>query len=296
MLSPASTPGPSRTPSSVALNILAPPPPLYSQSQQPIILSPTAETTSFSGDHFQQTPIPPTRAKRWATSISANLDWILYLIIGLFIGIPLFYTIGYAMPLHLCTTALCYFAALTLPASWRRFLHPVLVSALLTVVIIYIFGLTKGQTIFTTLKYFKPGLKYLELWEHTTDRDRGLLPGAGDIFSSALDASIVSLALPMYQYRRELKTHFAAIVIPNIAVAVGSLFAYPVVCFAIGISATRSLAFAARSLTLALALPATDNLGGDVSTVSALAIMSGIVGALIGERMLRWMRIPDGEY
>ncbi|CRK36027.1 hypothetical protein BN1708_006885, partial [Verticillium longisporum] len=100
----------------------------------------------------------------------------------------------------------------------------------------------------------------------------------------------------MYQYRRELRAHFLAIVLPNLVLAVASLFCYPVVCFAVGIEARRALAFASRSLTLALAIPATENLGGDVNAVAALAIFSGIAGVLIGERMLRWMRIPEDDY
>ena len=83
--------------------------------------------------------------------------------------------------------------------------------------------------------------------------------------------------------------------IPNVSVSIGSLFGYPAVCYAIGISAERSLAFAARSLTLALATPAVENLKGDVNTIAALAIMSGILGALIGTQMLDWMRIPEGQ-
>lgn len=98
----------------------------------------------------------------------------------------------------------------------------------------------------------------------------------------------------MYQFRRELRMHFFAIVLPNVAISIGSLFAYPYICFVTGISAERSLAFAARSLTLALAIPAVANLGGDSNTVAALAITSGIVGVLIGQRMLALLKIPDG--
>lgn len=105
----------------------------------------------------------------------------------------------------------------------------------------------------------------------------------------------------MFAYRQELRRHFFAIVIPNVTISIGSLFGYPALCkflpplppfqhknfqhkkslqnrsmemginkkpgYAIGISSTRSLAFAGRSLTLALATPATKNLGGDVNTV-----------------------------
>jgi putative effector of murein hydrolase len=139
---------------------------------------------------------------------------------------------------------------------------------------------------------YKTGTRYLQLWR----REIWLkAPGAGDIFGSVLDAGIVALALPMFQYRKELKQHFFAIVIPNVAVSIGSLFGYPALCYAIGISLQRSLSFAARSLTLALATPAVSNIGGDVNTVATLCIMSGILGVLIGPRMLQWLRIPDGS-
>jgi putative effector of murein hydrolase len=79
-------------------------------------------------------------------------------------------------------------------------------------------------------------------------------------------------------------------------VAIGSLFGYPPICHAIGISAKRALAFPVRSLTLALATPAAKNLAGDANTASALAIMSGILGALVGSQLLDRLRIPDGEW
>lgn len=239
-----------------------------------------------------QTPLPLTRPQRWAFFINSNFDRIAYTFLFLFIGLPIYYATGYAMVAHLTFNILAYFAALSLPPKWKQFLHPVLVSSAITILGIWIFGLIRGDNLRDTLGIYKTGTNYLSLWHGT----KGLpLPGAGDIFSSVLDAAIVSLALPMYTYRGELKRHFIAIVIPNVAISIGSLFGYPALCYAIGISSQRSLAFAARSLTLALATPAVQNLGGDVSAVAALAIMSGILGVLIGPRMLHWMRIPEGE-
>jgi putative effector of murein hydrolase len=212
-----------------------------------------------------------------------------YAILFLFIGLPIYYTTGYAMPAHLTLNILAYFLALSLPPKWKQFLHPVLVSSAITVLGIWILGLIKGSSLSQVLDEYKTGTNYLSLWHGAHG-----LPGAGDIFSSVLDASIVALALPMYNYRLELQRHFFAIVIPNVTISIASLFGYPALCYAIGISSTRSLAFAARSLTLALATPATRNLGGDLNTVAALAIMSGILGVLIGPRILRWLRIPEG--
>lgn len=254
-----------------------------------------------------RTPTPPPResptlitraprADRWAEWASGHIDTVFYLAVMVAVGVPVYYSTGYAMPLQLCINILAFFAAMSLPASWRQILHPVIVSAFSSLLIIWLLGRIRGDSLATTLGLYKPGYTYIKLWANAAAHPRlHMMPGAGDILSSFLDASIVALALPMFQYRFELKTHFSAIVVPNIVLSIASLFAYPVVCHAIGISATRSLAFTSRSLTLALATPAVKNLGGDLNTIAAITILSGVFGVLIGQRMLRLLRIPDGK-
>jgi putative effector of murein hydrolase len=250
-----------------------------------------AQSHHVSRSQILQTPLPLTRPQRWAAFINVNFDRLTYLMLFVFIGLPIYYSTGYAMPAQLTFNILAYFVALSLPARWRQFLHPVLVSSGITVLGVWILGLIRGSSLDTTLSSYKTGTNYIDLWQGNKYLK---MPGAGDILVSALDASIVALALPMFSYRHELKRHFFAIVIPNITISIGSLFGYPALCYAIGISSQRSLAFAARSLTLALATPAVKNLGGDANTIAALAIMSGILGALIGSRVLDWLKIPEG--
>lgn len=84
--------------------------------------------------------------------------------------------------------------------------------------------------------------------------------------------------------------------VSNTVLSAVSLFAYPVVSYHIGIASERSLAIAGRSVTLAFGIPAITNLGGDLHTVAALAIMSGIFGAILGPPMLKLLRIPQGTY
>lgn len=242
--------------------------------------------------NVRQAPLPSTRSQRWAAFGSSNFDTITYAVLFLFVGLPIYYSTVYAMPAQLTFNILAYFAALALPARWRQFLHPVLVSSAITVLAIWILGLVRGDGLDEVLAAYKTNTKYLQLWKG----EKGLAaPGAGDIFGSILDASIVALALPMFQHRKELKQHFFAIVIPNVVISIVSLFGYPALCYAIGISSQRSLAFAARSLTLALAIPAVSNINGDLNTVAALCIMSGILGVLIGPHILEWLRIPEGN-
>jgi putative effector of murein hydrolase len=90
-------------------------------------------------------------------------------------------------------------------------------------------------------------------------------------------------------------TQFFPIVIPTISIAILSLFGYPIICRTIGISPSRALSFPSRSLTLALATPATQNLGGDLSLVAVLCILSGIMGVVIGPQLLDLLRIPQGK-
>ncbi|KAM3082017.1 hypothetical protein ACMFMG_004475 [Clarireedia jacksonii] len=241
----------------------------------------------------QQSPPPFTRSQVWAAIINRNLDIVTYAIIFLLVGIPVYYTTGYAMPVQLTFNVLAYFAAQSLPVRWKQFLHPVLLSSGITIIGIWILGLIRGDTIEEILGAYKTYTTYIDLWHGENNLP---MPGAGDIFGSVLDAAIVSLALPMFQYRKELKSHFIPITIPSVFLAVASLFGYPALCHSIGISAPISLSFSVRSLTLALATPAASNLGGNLNAAAALAIMSGIMGVLIGQRLLRLLRIRPDDY
>ncbi|KAH6654739.1 LrgB-like family-domain-containing protein [Truncatella angustata] len=286
------------SPATSSLNLTIPSPAAASQTTSQIrlhdpepVTPPEANGNGERSELPPQAPPPPSRAQNWALVIVRHLDVLTYSFLFMFVGIPAYYAAGYGMPTHLSIGVLTYFGAIALPAAWRRYLHPVLVSSFATVLIIWVLGLAISRDLTTTLTEYRTGVKYLQLWNGSHE-----LPGAGDILSSVLDASIVALALPMYQYRRELRQHFFAIVTPNILVSIASLFAYPYICYTIGITAERSLAFAARSLTLALATPAVVNLGGDTYTVAAIAIASGIVGVLAGQQILGWLKIPEDDY
>ena len=121
-------------------------------------------------------------------------------------------------------------------------------------------------------------------------------PGAGDLLGSLLDVSIVALALPMIKYRNELKRHITIILLPLLPLVGLSMFGYPAFCKYILKDPHHSLAFTARSLTLALATPTSQNLDGDASLVAVLCIMSGILGVLFGPTLLHWLKIPEDDY
>lgn len=235
---------------------------------------------------------PLTRPQRWTAFISVNFDMLTYVSLFIFVGIPIYYGAGYAMPAQLTLNIIFFFAALRLPPRYKTYLHPVLVSSAFTILGIWVLALIRRDTLDDGLEAYTTNNKYTQLWDNV----KGLQPpGAGDIFGSVLDVSIVALGLPMFRYRNELKARFMTIIIPNVVISIGSLFAYPIFCATIGISGPRSLAFASRSLTLALATPATTNLGGDLYTIAPLCIFSGIAGVIVGPIGLDLLKIPKGE-
>lgn len=257
--------------------------------------SETLSTSTPSQPTPRQDPLPPTRPQRWATFVNTHLDTLTYTFLFLFICLPIYYSTSYTMPAHLTLSILTYFLALSLPATYKQIIHPVLLSSSLTILLIWILALSKRSTLHAALQTYSTKTRYTQLFS-ADGPPHHPPPGAGDILSSVLDVSIVALALPMFHHRQELKRHFPSIILPNILIATASLFGYPPLCHALGISPARSLSFASRSLTLALATPATQNLGGDLQLVAVLCIMSGVMGVLVGPALLKWMRIPEDDY
>lgn len=257
---------------------------MYSQQQQ-------IREQQFEDSRFFKTE----EVEQAAAFVVSKFDWIIYSIIGV-AGIVLYYTINYSMPLHLSIVVLTFYSTAYLPKKYKAILHPIPVCGGLTILFIYLFSSIHSETVQESLKTFKTGRNYLKLFEQGDNI--GELPGAGDILSSLLDVSIVALALPMYNYRTDLKRHLFVLIIPTIVAGVLSFFIYPPLCYAIGISSTRSLAFIARSATLALALPITDAVGGSNSLISVVAILSGIFGVLFGQPFLgrKGLRVREDDY
>lgn len=186
--------------------ISAPSPSQNPSSIRGTVGPPTGQRGSLSyiGRTLRQDPLPLTREERWSALLAANLDIMIYTAIFVFIGIPVYGIVDYAMPIQLSLNVLAYFAALALPIKYKRFLHPVLGSSATAILGIWILALCRRESLHLGLNSYSTKSSYIPLLNGTKDLPR---PGAGDFLGSVLDVSIVALALPMFQYRSELKRH-----------------------------------------------------------------------------------------
>ncbi|KAK0666545.1 hypothetical protein QBC41DRAFT_397958 [Cercophora samala] len=128
---------------------------------------------------------------------------------------------------------------------------------------------------------------------------------AGDIALSILNAGLVSWGLKLYEYRLQLLSRAGLTVFTvSSLVALGNVSCGPLLAHTMGVAPQdRALAFAARSVTLALGNPVLDTLAADKSLNAAMVVISGIayqmgLGFGIGrflERSLVNIGLPGGR-
>ena len=230
------------------------------------------------------------------------------------IGIPVYFAAGYETPFETIYFILMWECSLqlvrALKTSERLLRHPRLQSAL--VVLANPVLLTSGFG--TAYFWIKTLLTQTTIDEAITGfRRYGTLAeavvrgaaaeagdpwarlGAGDLAALIVDAGILCLGMKMFEYRRELAAALGSVLVTcGVAAAVG-VFLNVALARAAGLGAQDALAFAAKSATIALGVPAVQNVGGSTSLMSALCIFSGMLFQMSGDALFRALRIRDGS-
>lgn len=252
--------------------------------------------------------------------ITNYIDWLIYLALFV-ISLPFYYirSIHVMLPYHLGLTVIAYYVALLIPIRWplsKKFAHPILILTAEILFVCFIGSLIyhKGSPngFLEDLRFYKTGKSYLKLFDGKALWDNGtpvpervleehvtsepLWPGCGDVLSSLMDISIVSLSLPMFTHRRDFIKNFWILMPPLLVSMVLTFFCYPIICYRIGISSERSIGFIGRLVTLALGTPLITSLGGSVSLMAVCTILSGICGVLVGDQFFSLLRIPSNDF
>jgi LrgB-like family len=177
-----------------------------------VSLSPPESSANILSEFHQARP--PTKAQKVAAFVSAYIDVLTWSMLQL-VGLSIYLGTGYAMPAQLPLNILTFFLAMRMSPSVRRFIHPIFPCAGFTILGIFALAAMKGESL--DQGYFPERFLIAGLVEYRTQTPyiqyffgprRNLPPpGAGDILAAILDVSIVSLAIPMFNHRAELKRH-----------------------------------------------------------------------------------------
>lgn len=282
------------------------------RSNSPSVASSSQPESLFANDNLTKS------CQSIIIFITNYIDWILYFILFI-VSLPFYYikSIHVFLPYHLGLTIISYYIALLIPLRWpklKKIAHPILILTAEILFVCFIGSLIfhKGELkgFLDDLKFYKTGKTYLNLFndkvllnsgkiDHELDSDYTATPkwpGCGDVLSSLMDISIVSLSLPMFTHRKDFLKNFWVLVPPILISIALTFFCYPIICYNIGIASQRSIGFIGRSVTLALGTPLIDALDGSISLMAVCTILSGICGVLVGDTLFRMLRVSKDDY
>ena len=185
------------------------------------------------------------------------------------------------------TSKLCLFAP-KLKDAIATLMNPVLFTTLLMT------AYTRAKaaaisirSLAEVLRIFSNGVPLCTLWtayvtgeQHPNGVSRWF--GAGDAALSILECGIFIWGFKLYECRHQVFSIAGLLtILVSIAAAAGNVFLPVLSGRLMGLDRAVSLAFAARSTTLALAKPAMQAIGGNPGANAALVVSNGILGQLI---------------
>ncbi|MCI7803596.1 MAG: LrgB family protein [Oscillospiraceae bacterium] len=143
-------------------------------------------------------------------------------------------------------------------------LNPLLISIIITIAVLLILGIDYS-------KYYE-GAKYI---------------------SYLLTPATVCLAIPLYEQVELLKHNFRAIITGIVSGVVTSLCTILALAIVFRFSHEEYVTFLPKSITTAIGMGVSEELGGYVSITAAVIIITGVIGNIFAELVFRMFRIHE---
>ncbi len=158
-----------------------------------------------------------------------------------------------------------YYAGMYLKKKWNRsFLNPLLISIIITIIFVIVCRIDYDT-------YYE-GAKYI---------------------SYLLTPATVCLAIPLYEQFQILKNNWKAIIAGVTAGAVTSLTTVLVLALLFRFSHEEYVTFLPKSITTAIGMAVSEEQGGYVAVTVAVIIVTGILGNVFGDLILKIFRIEE---
>lgn len=160
---------------------------------------------------------------------------------------------------------LTYWIGMLLKKKFRSPLfNPLLISVVLTIIILLVFDVEYTE--------YNDSAKYLSYF---------------------LTPSTVCLAIPLYQQLEILKKNWKAVILGIAAGTLASLGSIFLLSVAFGLTHEQYVTLLPKSITTAIALGVSEELGGMVAITSACVVITGILGNAVAESVLKLTRIEE---
>ena len=103
----------------------------------------------------------------------------------------------------------------------------------------------------------------------------------------------VCLAVPLYEQVKQLKKNLPAIIIGVAAGAITSIFFVLGVCMLFRLNPELTASLLPKSATSAMSMVLSEQAGGIATLTTAVSILSGVQGALMGSVLCKLLRLKD---
>lgn len=169
-----------------------------------------------------------------------------------------------------------------LPKKFTKVVHPLVTCTGLTWVVANVLGLLTSLDFTSVLRAYKVG-------------GLSFTAGAGDVLLFLLGPAVVALACQMYDRRALMRKNTLEVGTAVVASSVGGLFGTALLVRALALkSSVLRLSLLSRNITSPLAMAIASLLGGaDVSLAVSMVVVSGLIGANFGARILDACGIHD---
>ena len=115
----------------------------------------------------------------------------------------------------------------------------------------------------------------------------------GKYISYLLTPATVCLAIPLYEQWQLLKDNFKAVLFGIVSGVITSLATVFVLAKLMGLTHEEYVTLLPKSITTAIGMGVSDELGGYVTITVAVIIITGVIGNIFGELICRLFRITE---
>ena len=127
----------------------------------------------------------------------------------------------------------------------------------------------------------------------TADIDYDVYNAGASYLSWFLTPATVCLAIPLYQQMELLKKNMLAVILGILSGVLASLCSTLIFAFLFGMTHKEYVTMLPKSITTAIGMAVSEELGGIVTITIATIILTGIIGNIIAETVCRIFKIEE---
>ena len=114
-----------------------------------------------------------------------------------------------------------------------------------------------------------------------------------DIISYMLTPATICLAVPLYQQVELLKKNYKAVLAGILSGVISSMITILVLALLLGFDHASYVTFLPKSITTAIGMGVSQELGGYVSVTVVVIVLTGVIGNVIADRVLGFLHIEE---